>query len=179
MQDIFLDLDMTLNSMSFDWCTSLGIMPKDVLYYGWIRDAFGPNAEAWWATPGIYNVITPLPGAEKFVENLAKNFRVRIITHTHKSQNPKEKEDWISKHFRHNVFSVIHASEKFHFTSDSILVDDCPRHIHDHIRHNDSIGILFNYKNAYGWSIPLLKDDRLVMASSYEAVLDIVNLSYL
>lgn len=173
MKEIFLDLDMTLNSMSYDWCTSLGIKPKDVLYYGWIRDALGLEAEAWWAQPGIYNVITPLPGSQPFVNYLANHFKVNIITHTHSNQDPKEKELWIDKHFGSSIAKVIHAHEKFHYTAGSILVDDCPRHVYDHIRTNNSIGVLFNHRNDYGWSRPLLIDDKnLVLASSYTEILE-------
>ena len=179
MNKIFLDLDMTLNSMSFDWCTSLGIKPKDVLYYGWIRDALGPNAEAWWAVPGVYSIITPLPGSQPFVAALAEFCKVYIVTHTHSNQNPVEKDLWIDKYFSPYITDIIHASEKFYHTKDSILVDDCPRHIHDHIRHNDCPGVLFNFRNEYGWTRPLLADDRLIMASSYDSVLDIVKLCYL
>lgn len=170
---IFVDLDMTLNSMSFDWCCHLGIQPEDVLYYGWIRDAYGPDAEAWWAQPGIYNIIKPLPGAVEFIATLAKVYEIVIITHTHKNQNPIEKEDWVEKYFL-GIKDIIHAKDKYHHTKGSILIDDNPRHIYDHARLNGDKGILFNYQRRYGWAKPLTLLKNVYLAPSYEDVLEIL-----
>ena len=172
-EKIFVDLDMTLNSMSFDWCLHLGIQPEDVLYYGWIRDAYGPHAEAWWAQPGIYDIIKPLPGAKDFLDTLATTHSITIITHTHDNQNPREKEAWVDEHFT-NIEDIVHAKDKYHYTKGSILIDDNPRHIYDHARLNRNKGILFNYQRRYGWAKPLTLLQNVYLAPSYEFTLQII-----
>jgi len=152
MRKIFIDLDMTLNDMSYVWCRHLGIKPLEVEYFGWIRDALGCEADAWWAQPGVYDKILPLPGSRKFISKLRNLFDVRIITHTHRGQNPIEKDKWIKTYFDIDKTSVIHAGKKWEHTKGSILIDDCPRNVLDHIRINNDKGIIFNHNFDYGWA---------------------------
>jgi 5'(3')-deoxyribonucleotidase len=174
MNKIFLDLDMTLNDMSYVWCRHLGIKPLDVEYFGWVRDAIGLEADAWWAQPGVYDNILPLPGSQEFVNKLQHTFEVKIITHTHGGQNPSEKDKWIKTYFGLSKEDIIHAGEKWHHTRGAILVDDCPRHVLDHMRINDGKGIIFNHNFDYGWAKPLKSPVQVI--SSYKELYNAVSL---
>lgn len=168
---VCLDLDMTLNDMSFVWCKHLGISPSDVLYYGWIRDALGKEADAWWAHPDAYNKIGPLMGADLFIRNLFKDGHdVFIVTHTHGGQIESIKDAWVKKYF--GGVPVIHSgTDKTIHTKDAFLLDDCPRHVYDHIRTNHGCtGAIFNWAGAYGWSRPFnVKPDVQVCCNYSEA----------
>lgn len=166
---ICLDLDMTLNDMSFVWCNHLGIKPSQVEYFGWIRDAIGIEADRWWANPTCYEAIKPLPGAVDFIVDLGlARHDICIITHTHGGQVAEIKDEWIRKYLP-SAIKIIHSGEKYLHTNDCFLLDDCPRHIYDHMRHNPgSKGAIFNYKSQYGWAKSFNVPIQVPVVTSYE-----------
>jgi 5'(3')-deoxyribonucleotidase len=173
---VCLDLDMTLNDMSFTWCNYLGIKPFQVEYFGWIRDAIGIEADQWWTHPSCYDTIKPLPGASEFIGNLAfAGHDICIITHTHNGQVAEIKDEWIKKYLPAGL-EIIHSGEKYLHTGNCFLLDDCPRHIYDHMRYNHgSTGAIFNYEGQYGWAKSFNVPMQVPVVTGYEEAYNLVS----
>lgn len=176
---VCLDLDMTLNDMGFTWCNYLGIKPYQIQYFGWVRDAMGIEADSWWTHPSCYDLIKPLPGAVQFVADLQfAGHEVWIITHTHGGQIAEIKDEWIRKYLPKFV-GIIHSGEKYKHTEGAFLLDDCPRHVYDHMRHNHgSKGAIFNFNGQYGWARAFNVPLQVPVVTEYSEVLELLNKIY-
>lgn len=177
---IALDLDMTLNDMGYTWMKWLRknidptITLSNVRYHGFIRDAYGKEADRYWKDPAAYDEIRPLDGAVYFVEQLKLSHEVFILTHTPEGQKSEVKEAWIKSWF--GDMRVVHSDKKHLHTDDCLLIDDHPGHIQRHVRHNDTgHGIVFNHNGRYGWAFPLTTQPRVDMCCSYEQVIGVIN----
>lgn len=173
---IALDLDMTLNNMAYTWEIWIqqnineNFFLDQVRYFGYIRDAYGKDADAYWKDPAAYDTIMPLPYAQATVRLLKYEHEVFILTHTPEGQSSEVKDAWIRRHF--GDLRIIHSGTKHHHTDGCVLVDDNPAHVQRHIRHNPLChGIVFNHEGHYGWAEPLLDGPRVTMVQDYEQLL--------
>jgi FMN phosphatase YigB (HAD superfamily) len=98
----------------------------------------------------IYEEVKPLDGAIKFLDDI-KELEYEIVLITANSSNKQKafKEKHIEKYFQSSFDDIIHTSDKFKYTKDSILIDDSYENIINHINYNNSIGVLFNYEKNY------------------------------
>ena len=177
---IALDLDMTLNNMAYTWNRWMReridptLTLASIRYHGFIRDAYGKEADQYWKEPAAYDEIRPLNDAIYFVEQLRINHEVFICTHTPEGQQSVVKDQWIKDYF--GDIRVVHTEKKYLHTHGCLLVDDNPGHIQRHVRHNDTgHGIVFNHNGRYGWAFPLTTQPRVDMCCSYEQVVEVIN----
>jgi len=177
---VALDLDMTLNNMAYTWLTWLraDIAPEltmdKIRYFGYIRDAYGKEADAYWKDPSCYIDIQPLHGAIELIKGLHEcKHEPFILTHTPEGQSAQVKVHWIHKHF--GDIEVIHSGQKHHHTDGCILVDDHPGHIQRHVRHNKGChGIVYNDHGRYGWAFPLTDHPHVHTAGTLFQVLNLI-----
>lgn len=156
---IFLDFDSTLNNIVNPWLDWIydkfgeRVLSEELTSYDFLERKFGYHATTFWKTPGVYDKVQPLFGALEFVESLRQMNvdEIKIITSSPEGMQD-EKNSYLKRVFGFDSCDVIHSFEKFKHTSNSILVDDYDKHILTHISNNKSPGILFNFKNKYGWS---------------------------
>lgn len=70
--------------------------------------------------------------------------------------------------------SIIHTNEKHLHTRNTILVDDSPKNIIQHIEKNIVPGIVFDL--GYGWNKDLKEDNKLIFrGNSYNETFDIIS----
>lgn len=176
---VALDLDMTLNNMAYTWMTWIqeNIDPRasldKVKYFGYLRDAYGKEVDAYWKDPKAYAEIYPMLDAMYFVGQLQTKHDVFILTHTPEGQSSEVKDAWISDYF--GDIKVVHSGMKHHHTKGCILIDDHPGHIQRHVRHNDNChGIVFNHHGLYGWAYPLTDHPRVKLACAYDQAFKLV-----
>lgn len=171
---IAFDLDMTLNNMAYTWLAWLreNIDPNftldQVKYFGWIRDAYGKQADTYWKDPKAYDEIKPLSGAVQLLADMVKHgHEPFILTHTPEGQSSEVKDAWILEHL--GEIPIVHSGLKHHHTKGCILVDDHPGHVQRHVRHNENCqGIVYNDHGHYGWAYPLTKHPRVHTACTYD-----------
>jgi len=175
---IILDYDATLVDLMSPWLKWLretegvSLTTKDVRYFGWIKDAFGEQGDDFWRTPGIYDSVDPLPGAESFVNHLLRRgFTVEVVSSSHSTMYA-EKELHCARHFG---VLMRHSHEKHKLTQGSLLIDDCPAHAHAHVKHNHGCrAFIFNYKGEYGWAKPLLSDRNIRTVTGYDQIINLL-----
>jgi len=177
---IALDLDMTLNTMAYTWIKWLkaniddNITLSHVRYHGFIRDAYGKVADAYWKDPACYDEITLLDGASDFLAWAQSKYECIIITHTPPGQQSEIKDAWIAKHI--GDIKVIHTDQKHRHSQGCMLIDDHPGHIQRHVRHNENChGIVFNHQGRYGWAHALTCHPRVDTACTYDQLKIIIS----
>ena len=176
---VALDLDMTLNDRAYTWMRWIkdNIDPAaslaKVKYFGYLRDAYGKEADAYWKDPKAYAEIRPLVDAIYFVGQLQLRYEVFILTHTPEGQSSEVKDTWIRDNF--GQIKIVHSGHKHHHTDGCVLIDDHPGHVQRHVRHNKNCyGIVFNHKGLYGWAYPLTDHPRVKFAMNYPDAFNII-----
>lgn len=175
---IILDYDATLVDLMGPWLNQLkwthkvNLTTKDVKYFGWLRDALGHNADDFWRTPGVYDIVHPLPLAQEFVNKLFQmGYEVEVCSSSHEAMF-EEKEAHCKKLFG---LKMTHSHAKHELTEGCILVDDCPRHIHAHTRENrTNLGLIFNHKGQYGWAKPLVPHRYVRVVKTYRQIINLI-----
>jgi FMN phosphatase YigB (HAD superfamily) len=98
----------------------------------------------------IYEEVKPLEGAIKFLDDIKElEYEIVLITANSSDKQKAFKEKHIEQYFENSFDDIIHTSDKFKYTKDSILIDDSYANILEHIQHNNAIGVLFNYEKNY------------------------------
>lgn len=149
---------------------------RDIEYYGFLPDTYGPGVRKLWQSHGLYADVRPFSTSELFLKILSEKYRIRIITKSHPHVQV-EKEYHAKMYFGIRDDMFIHIDEdKFPYTTDGVLVDDAAHHIEKHILENNQPGILFNMDSQNGWSKPTIQHRLLRIANSHQAVLRMLGL---
>jgi len=180
---IFVDYDSTLVDLIDGWLKWIKkthghkIKTEQITEWNWLSNTHGEAMNDYWKINGVYNRdVKPISGAVMFMDalrNLYGEESVFIISASHCGME-NEKAEHAKKHFGIDPGYFMHKHEKYRYTSDGILIDDAPHYIAQHIRANEKPGILFNYRNRYGWAY-LPGNPLLMRASSYAEALQQVN----
>lgn len=158
---VYLDMDNTLVDLADGWVKWLkkkniaNITSKDILNWDWISENFGNKSNDYWKTPGIYERdILPIPGSITFVAALQKIYgKDDVVIISNSARNMiAEKTDYAVKHFKVDSGNILHVEHKSQYTFDGVLIDDAPHNIINHIKQNQVPGLLFNYRNRWGWA---------------------------
>lgn len=175
---IILDYDSTLVDLMGPWIGWLkreygvSVSTKDIKYFGWLKDAFGDKADDFWRTPGVYDTVVPLPGAQDFVSFLLRmGYDVSVVSASHPDMYV-EKEIHCAKYFG---LDMKHSHSKHELTKDALLIDDCPAHVHEHVRVNPGCwAFLFNYMGSYGWAKPLITSYHVRTVMGYNHIINLI-----
>ena len=169
---VYVDYDDTLNNLNHAWMAwieqkfGVKLTTEMITSYDYVKNTLGDSACDFWRTPGNYRQFISLhPGAAKFFWSLQCLFgkdNVFVLTSTPSKEVEIEKTEVASSQLEIPPEMVVHASDKWVHTKDSLIVDDWPVHIINHIDKNRRPGILFDRAGRYGWS----KLDRYPQFSS-------------
>jgi len=159
---IFLDYDDLLVGLTEPWLAhlrdahNLDIPRKAILYFSFVQQTHGKWTADFFRNPGIYDTISPLPGARVFVDTLRLKFgeqNVFVISASYDAvQARKEQHAW--EHFSVPGGQFIHAREKHVHTARGILVDDNPGNVARHVKANGTPGVVYTGQGEYGWANP-------------------------
>ena len=186
-----VDLDDTLCSFCEPWCDWLYINKftdrllelKDITSYDFFSKNYGEEARKFFLTDPHFlygTIIKPFTGAKEFFSSISKKHDVEIVTLATKQDTKDAKIKFVQEHFNTDKIKFIEKlNEKYIYTKDSILIDDYPVHIFNHIKHNKKGGIIFN-KNNNGWSKLsnhhdivddlIIKSSDLFVSSNYDSL---------
>ncbi len=185
-EKISLDLDDTLVPFAKNWLKWIYkekisnhlYSLEDVKNYSWFYDVFGEKANDYFTSDPkqCYENMNPFPGSQIFYLFCIENFDVDIVTHADHKKSEIAKKEFIKKWFGKNckIKFVKKLQDKYEQTKNSILIDDYPLHIINHITYNKKPAILFNNKNRNGWGHiedykPLIEDLKPNMDLFYYA----------
>jgi len=200
---IYVDYDTTLVNLIDPWVEwinerySVNISSADINRWYYLGEVFGREADDFWRSDR-YNhytdkdILLPFDGAVDFLHALQSKFgkeSVFIISST-KDHHKEEKIEHATHYFGISPKQFIPiAKSKFEVTGNSILIDDYPLHVMEHIKHNKQKGIVFNYKNRFGWCrecnyelddtltdyMDILDNSYFSIATSYQQILEELN----
>ena len=197
---IFVDYDTTLVNLIDSWVAwinkkyDVDITSNDINRWYFLGEVFGKEADDFWRSEK-YNhyidkdIIQPYNGAVEFFHTLQDRFGVKNIFIVSSTRNHHKDEK--IKHAQHyfdidkDQFIVVNK-EKYNTTKDGIIIDDYPLHVMEHIQYNKQKGIVFNWKNSFGWAkesnyvldktltkfLHVTKDDKFSIMSSYQDILE-------
>jgi 5'(3')-deoxyribonucleotidase len=147
---------------------------KEVNYYEFWSDKY-PLVQSVWKDIEEYKKCEPKKGAIEFFKKLKyiTNGNVNIITASHPDLDYAEKDKMIREIFG-NV-NIIHSSNKFNHTKQSILIDDHLKHIEEHVKYNQYPAIIFD--DNYGWNQKFIENqtDLITRAKNYNHALEQVH----
>lgn len=159
---VYVDYDSTLNNLTEAWLQwivehyGVTITLEEINSYHYIGEKLGRQVNDFWKTPGNYSMYVDLyPGALEFFLTLQKIFgrdNVFILTSTPTKDVRGEKSELASMQLGITQDMVIHACDKWVHTKDSLIIDDYPAHILDHVKINRAPAVLFDRFGLYGWS---------------------------
>ena len=165
---LYIDYDTTLVDLIDPWLSwinkkyDVSLRSIDINRWYFLGEVFGPEADDFWRSKK-YNHYTdimiyqPYFGAVAFFKTVQKLYgkeNVFIVTSTRDHHTIDKLKH--AKHYfniQDEQFITVNK-EKFHKTTDGILVDDYPLHVFEHIVNNKRKGIVFNYENRFGWCQP-------------------------
>ncbi len=157
---VFLDYDEVLVDLVNPWLKwlknerGISVSRQGIPTYGFVEEMYGASTSDFFRTPGTYDLVFPLPGAQEFVEELKIRYgkdNVFIVSASYKAHRG-EKESHASRHFGIDRKQIIHAWEKYTKTEQGVLVDDFPGHVLRHVFMNRNAGIVFTGCGEYPWS---------------------------
>lgn len=162
MKKVFIDYDSTLVNLAESWCKWIftnydkRITTKDILYWTWIENTFGKEADDFFKDYRIYadNVVKPTKNSQKFVDDVISMYGksyVYIITSSYPGTE-KAKKDHILRNYNIDKYNIINSYQKHEYTKDSVLIDDNINTIKEHCFKNKTIGVVFDKGGNYGWS---------------------------
>lgn len=139
---------------------------KDISYWNYYKDNF-PSVLNLFNDINFYNNIEMIADMDYVLENIINKYGYKNIQFVTSSTNisAKSKENVMFKHFNHiNNFSkieIIHVGlydetdnstkhEKYHYTKNTILIDDAIHNVDQHINNNKKEALLIDYN--YGWN---------------------------
>jgi hypothetical protein len=154
----YLDYDSVMVDMGDWWLRVLNeehgtnYTTQDLTHWDRIAELF-PNAYDY-LKPGMYTDVLPIKDSQWFVDTLKLKYgeeNVIIVSHTVFGCE-EEKHEHAKYFFDIKEENIIHARNKWQFTSDGFLVDDHKGNIIPHVLNNPQIGFLFNHYGRYGWN---------------------------
>lgn len=161
---LFIDLDDTLCTFAKPWCewlhknghTTKELSTKDVITYDFITRYCGSGADQFYLSDPDHmyeNVLNPLKDSREFFAWCNDNFDTHILSFAPTKVAQKAKTNFIQKHFKTDkVKFAIDLHDKCKFTKNSILLDDYPINIVNHIKENDCHGIVYNHNRENAWT---------------------------
>eukprot|EP01057_Protomagalhaensia_wolfi_P001126 Protomagalhaensia_wolfi_Nauph_80__1125@NODE_1661_length_1411_cov_102_981050_g1287_i0_p1_GENE_NODE_1661_length_1411_cov_102_981050_g1287_i0NODE_1661_length_1411_cov_102_981050_g1287_i0_p1_ORF_typecomplete_len247_score10_26NT5C/PF06941_12/4_8e30HAD_2/PF13419_6/3e08Acid_phosphat_B/PF03767_14/0_0001NIF/PF03031_18/0_00031_NODE_1661_length_1411_cov_102_981050_g1287_i06471387 len=137
-----------------------------------------------------WDAIEPVPGAQEFVREMKKHFRLAVVT-SRQNYLQESTLKWLDKHFGLDSFFHIGFGNQWLADKDAVkvskhdmcqqigavaLVDDLPKYIFD-VLPVVNRAVLFNPENAYGWGWiaegVLAAEPRIAVARSWSDVLKV------
>ncbi|MCK5537649.1 MAG: hypothetical protein KAI79_12540 [Bacteroidales bacterium] len=200
---IFVDYDTTLVNLIDPWVAWINekydveITSHDINRWYFLGEVFGKEADDFWRSKK-YNhytnkdIFLPYEGSVEFFQTIQKKFGVEnvYIVSSTKDHHKEEKIKHAQHYFNINKEQFIPVSKEKHtITQDGILIDDYPLHVMEHIEYNKQKGIVFNFKNRFGWcqesNFPLdstltkfmhtVEDGKFSIATSYQEIIEELN----
>lgn len=176
---LFIDYDTTLVNLIDAWVEwlnrtySVSLSTDDINRWYFLGDVFGNGANSFWKQQNHYtdtNILKPFEGAVPFFHEMQKWFgmeNVFIISST-RDHHTDDKIRHMQYYFgiKHSQI-ILTSKEKFHLTTDGILIDDYPLHVIEHVYFNQQPGIIFNHNNSFGWC----KEHNFVLDNQLPATL--------
>lgn len=142
-------------------------------YY--IDEGYKKIIEGVWNNKDVYITSELYNEAKEFYIKLIEKYgrnNVQIVTTSLPNIIPN-KNKMIKERFEIDC-SIIHTNEKHLHTRNTILVDDSPKNIIQHIEKNIVPGIVFDL--GYGWNKDLKEDNELIFrGNSYNETFDIIS----
>lgn len=142
-------------------------------YY--IDEGYKKIIEGVWNNKDVYITSELYNEAKEFYIKLIEKYgrnNIQIVT-TSLPNIILNKNKMIKERFEIDC-SIIHTNEKYLHTRNTILVDDSPKNIIQHIEKNIVPGIVFNL--GYGWNKDLKEDNKLIFrGNSYNETFDIIS----
>lgn len=142
-------------------------------YY--IDEGYKKIIEGVWNNKDVYITSELYNEAKEFYIKLIEKYgrnNVQIVTTSLPNIIPN-KNKMIKERFEIDC-SIIHTNEKHLHTRNTILVDDSPKNIIQHIEKNIVPGIVFDL--GYGWNKDLKEDNKLIFrGNSYNETFDIIS----
>lgn len=138
---------------------------NDITYWNFYKDNY-PEVMKLFDDYNFYNDIEPVKYMDYILSNIIKEYgynNIQIVTSTNKTLK-QPKEICLDKHFgkikNFNKIKIIHVGmyleedetnhEKYHYTKNTILIDDGLHNIIDHLEYNKNHALLIDYN--YGWN---------------------------
>ncbi len=160
-----LDLDDVLCDFVGTWCQWLfteGISDRlltraDIDTYDFFHKNFGRKAHDFFLVnpQNLYeNMVTPFSGSHDFVEWAKTEFDdITVLTHCQQKDAKAAKTKFIKEQFGLDKIKFSGGSREKHtfLDTDTILVDDYPHNVLQHVAFNDAHGICFNRNGVNGW----------------------------
>jgi hypothetical protein len=153
---------------------NVDLKSSDVYHYGFYHE-FYPKVVDSWSNPDEYKRCGFIDGALDFFKKtqaIIGKDRIQIITASYPAVT-HIKDDIIKYYLGLSAEQIIHESDKYKYSTGTVLVDDHLKHLEEHVKNNpDDYGIIFD--NGYGWNqTPIEKEcDRITRAFSYDDVLN-------
>lgn len=200
---LFIDYDTTLVNLIdpwVDWINKkyhVNILASDINRWYYLSEVFGEEANDFWKSEK-YNHYTdrdiyqPYEGAIDFFHKVQKMFgqdNVYIISSS-RDHHVKEKIQHAKHYFDCNEKNFIPVKRsKFGLTKEGILIDDYPLHVMEHIHYNNQHGIVFNFKNRFGWCresnyllditlnnfLDVTKNEKFQIMTSYDEIIKVLS----
>ncbi len=197
---IFVDYDTTLVNLIDPWVQwinrkyNVNISSNDINRWYFLGEVFGKEADDFWRSEQ-YNhytdkdIFRPYDGAVDFFHKLEKQYgreNVFIVSST-RDHHKEEKIKHAQHYFDIEIEQFISVSkEKYALTKDGVLIDDYPLHVMEHIHFNKQKGIVFNYRDSFGWCkqanysldktltnfLHVTEDENFLIATSYQEILE-------
>lgn len=165
--DVLYKLD-DLNNSYVKERYGVEITSKDVVSWSFYVDEF-PSIIELWTKWELYGKGDLFPGAIEFIHSLKQIGPVQIVTASGSEEISINKDKMIKEMF--GDIKIIHTREKSAYTVGTILIDDYSKNIVDHVTRNNSLGLLFDFENSYGWSKHLKEGELIKRVSSYDDIL--------
>lgn len=146
---------------------NIEISLKDITYWNYYKDNF-PLVMSFFEDKDFYNDIEIIDNMDIILKKIIKKYDYKNIQFVTSSTNisAKSKENVMFKHFNHiqnfSKINIIHVGlydendnsnnhyEKYHYTNNTILIDDAIHNIDKHIINNQKEALLIDY--GYGWN---------------------------
>ena len=170
MKKIFIDYDTTLVNFQEVLTQKINTIegtyfsPLELSREGNLSDIKKKN-RALYAEQNIYIDIVPFNGAIQFLNDVKLlGYNIILLTGNANKVQMNHKNNHIKKYFNDIFDDIIHVDKniKHKYTKNSIFIDDCYDNVINHIKENQCMGIVFNYKEYYvnkeklNWSIDKL-----------------------
>ena len=147
--DCMYDL-MELNINYVEYAHGLPNIDSQIESYYWLYQNFPDIGNVLWNNVDHYTQGKLVPGAKEFYDKLVSlvgEDKIQIVT----SSMPDviEEKNQMIKSFGFNcdvVHSIFNVYPKYHFTKNTILIEDHMGNVRDHILYNQCYGIVFNHR---------------------------------
>lgn len=153
----------------------LNVNPLDIKKFSYyIDNGYETIIKDLWDNPEKYLESDLYEGALEFfnkIKKLVGRNNLQIVTSSFPNVI-KEKDNFI-KNILQLDCDVIHTKDKYLYTKNTILVDDCLDNIISHVEKNQNPGIIFNL--GFGWNLDHQEDNNLIFrGNSYDETFDLI-----